>query len=126
MARRDIKTETGMKSSTHISVVSDDIILQKLEDEFRASRNEQEQFYSLDRPIPKQLRPSLSVPGGGKGSRKEDRALKVRSTTSLDPVVSEVGTKSRPPLQSLDEVVMGTPILGHSSLSDSHANTTVS
>lgn len=85
---------------------------QKLEEEFRASREEQEQFYSLDRPIPKQLRQSLSLPDGS--SSREDRAMKALSTSSLDPTeVGGVPKKSRPPLQSLDEVVMGTPILNH-------------
>ena len=85
---------------------------QKLEEEFRASREEQEQFYSLDRPIPKQLRQSLSLPDGSVS--RDDRALKALSTSSLDPTeVGGASRKSRPPLQSLDEVVMGTPILNH-------------
>ena len=86
------------------------INFQKLEEEFKASREEQEQFYSLERPIPKQLRLSLSLPGGD----REDRDMRARSTTSLDPPPHSAGaSKSRPPLKPLDEVVMGTPILNH-------------
>ena len=54
----------------------------------------------------------MSVPGAQ--GKKGDRAVKALSTTSLDPEVTAGAQKSRPPLQPLDEVVMGTPILSHS------------
>lgn len=44
---------------------------------------------------------------------RDDRAMKALSTGSLDPTKMGGASKSRPPLQSLDEVVMGTPILNH-------------
>ena len=94
-------------------------MFQKLEEEFRITREEQEGFYSQDRPIPKQLRSSLSLPA----TSRSERASKSLSTSSLDPPSTEAVVKgaSRPPLQALDELVLNTPVLSHSSMSDADA-----
>lgn len=76
--------------------------LQRLEEEFRASRKEKEEDYSKERPFPKQLRTSLSLP---------ERASKALSTASLESSASP--PPPQPPLNPLDEVVLGTPTLNH-------------
>lgn len=89
------------------------LLMQKLEDGFQASRTESEDFFSQERPLPRQLRPSSSF---------SDRSSRNLSMSSLDstqslPIFSAGAGAgaSRPALNPLDEVVLGTPVLSHSS-----------
>lgn len=88
------------------------VLLQKLEDGFEASRMEKEEYFAQQRPAPKQLRSSFSF---------SERSSRATSMTSIDPNQSlpvalsgALTGASRPALNPLDEVVLGTPPLSHS------------
>lgn len=79
-----LRCEYSVKGCVYTSV-------QKLEDEFRASREEQEQLLSLDKPLPKQMRLSLFLPGAvGRGDRTSSRL----SSTSPTPSASSLNMAS--------------------------------
>lgn len=46
-------------------------------------------------------------------NERAEKAMSVSSATSLDPREVAAFSKSRPPLNPLDEVVLGTPPLNH-------------
>lgn len=87
-----------------------------LEDEFQRQREERDRFYSADRPLPKQLRASLSMPDASWDAAH--RSLKTQSVTDLQQVaeVPDARMSHRP----LDDVV-----LGHSSLTSDNSSTNV-
>lgn len=84
---------------------------QKLEDEFRRVREEQERFFSEDRALPMSLKTSFSLPQVS----REQRALR---TTSLPSQPAHWATpppgqsiERQSSLNTLDEVVLGLPTM---------------
>ena len=82
--------------------------MQKLEDEFRRIREEQERFFSEDRILPKALKASFSLPQ----ISREERSLRTRSTSSMDNMRGSPRSQDlRMSMNPLDEVVLGHPTL---------------
>lgn len=83
-----------------------------LEEEFRHQREERDKFYSADRPLPKQLRASLSMTENSWDDA--ERSTKARSVSDLQQLreLPEQGS----PHNTLDDVVLG--------LSSADANST--
>lgn len=88
------------------------IIVQVLEEEFRNQREERDKFYSADRPLPKQLRASLSMPENSWDEAQ--RSTKARSVSDLHQLQELPAQDS--PHKALDDVVLG--------LSSTDANST--
>ncbi len=92
-----------------ISVTTTSILvffIQKLEDEFRRVREEQERFFSEDRALPRSLKSSFSL-------LPVSREKRAQRTTSLpsQPAnwVASLDEGVRHSLTPLDEVVLGLP-----------------
>ncbi len=83
-----------------------------LEEEFRHQREERDKFYSADRPLPKQLRASLSMPENSWD--ESQRSTKARSVSDLHQLHELPEQDS--PHKALDDVVLG--------LSSTDANST--
>lgn len=82
--------------------------LQKLEDEFRRIREEQERFFSEHRVLPKALKASFSLPQ----ISREERAFRTKSTSSMDNMRGSTRSQDqRMSMNPLDEVVLGHPRL---------------
>lgn len=75
---------------------------QVLEDDFKRQRDDKEKFYSAERPLPKQLRVSMSLPNAS----WEDMQPSMRTRSASDQHLSEVQESSDP----LDDVVLGNPL----------------
>ena len=78
--------------------------MQVLEDDFKRQRDEKEKFYSAERPLPKQLRVSMSLPNAS--WEDVQPSMRTRSASDLHNL-SEVHESDN----SLDEVVLGNPLL---------------
>ena len=76
---------------------------QVLEEEFRHQREERDKFYSADRPLPKQLRASLSMPENSWD--EAERSTKARSVSDLNQLHQLPEQDS--PRKALDDVVLG-------------------
>jgi hypothetical protein len=83
-----------------------------LEEEFRHQREERDKFYSADRPLPKQLRASLSMPENSWD--ESQRSTKARSVSDFHQLHELPEQHS--PHKALDDVVLG--------LSSTDANST--
>ena len=83
-----------------------------LEEEFRHQREERDKFYSADRPLPKQLRASLSMTENSWD--ESQRSTKARSVSDLHQLHEQLEQDS--PHKALDDVVLG--------LSSADANST--
>ena len=74
--------------------------LQVLEEEFRHQREERDKFYSADRPLPKQLRASLSLPDASwEGAQRSLKARSISDTHQLNELPEQD--------VALDDAVLG-------------------
>ena len=76
---------------------------QVLEEEFRHQREERDKFYSADRPLPKQLRTSLSLSDAS--WEGEQRSIKARSVSDMHQLNQLPERDSAH--KALDDVVLG-------------------
>lgn len=79
--------------------------MQALEEEFKRQRDDKEKFYSAERPLPKQLRVSMSLPDTS--WEGVEPSMRTRSATDLQHL-TEVRDKSKS-YEPLDEVVLACP-----------------
>ena len=79
--------------------------IQVLEEEFRHQREERDKFYSADRPLPKQLRASLSMPDSSWDEAQ--RSTKARSVSDLHQLHELPDQLQGSPHNTLDDVVLG-------------------
>lgn len=83
--------------------------LQVLEEEFRQQREEREKFYSVDRPLPKQLRASVSLPDASWDSVQS--SSRTRSATGVHQMQEGSESCAGESHEMLDDVVLGLPSL---------------
>ena len=80
------------------------VYIQVLEEEFRHQREERDKFYSADRPLPKQLRASLSNPDySWDEAQRSTKARSVSDVHQLHQLPEQAGSSHN----ALDDVVLG-------------------